>query len=129
MNKSFVKELILTNYLMIGSFCLIVIAGNLVYGGTAETWVKSLSLLVLLALALALKIWRIRAGSKKLDERLQIITYRAVTIGFYFMLGAIFWFYTREMIVEGEVSARTVIEMVAGLAGYLGGFFVLSKKY
>ena len=129
MNKPFIKELIVTNYLLIGSFVMIIVVGNLFYGGTVETWLKSLGLTVILGLALVFKMWRIKASSHKLDERLQLITYRAVTIGFYFMLAAIFWFYTKELIVEGQVSTRTVVELVAGLAGYIGGLLVLSKHY
>lgn len=129
MNKSFVKELIITNYLFIGSLILIVLAGNIVYGGTLETWSQSLGLLAVLALVLAFKTLRIKRSGVKLDERLQIITYRAVNFGFYFILGAIFWFYTTELIIEGQVSTRTIVEMLAGMIGYVGGFFVLSKRY
>lgn len=128
MNKPFVKELLITNCLIIGGFAAIIVVGNLFYGG-GVTWINSLGLLAVLALALAFKTWRIKAKSLELDERIQIITYRAITIGFYFMLGSIFWFYTREMIVEGQVSARTITELVAGLAGYLGGLLVLSRRY
>jgi|GEM_PF-1157262 len=129
MNKSFVKELIITNYLFIGSLILIVLAGNVVYGGTLETWSQSLGLVAVLAFVLAFKTWRIKNGGEKLDERLQLITYRAVNCGFYFMLGAIFWFYTTELIIEGQVSTRTMVEMLAGMIGYVGSFFVLSKRY
>lgn len=34
MNKPFVKELIITNYVLLGSFAMIIIVGNLLYGGT-----------------------------------------------------------------------------------------------
>lgn len=129
MNKPFVKELVLTNYLFIGFFALIVIMANIIYGGTAETWSKSIGLLAVLTIALVVKIWRIKANSQKLDERIQIITYRAVTIGFYFLLGAVLWFYTTEMIVEGTVSTRTIVELTAGLVGYIGSFFILSRRY
>ncbi len=129
MNKSFVKELIITNYLFIGSLIMIVLAGNIVYGGTLETWSKSLGLLAVLTLALVFKTLRIKRSGGKLDERLQLITYRAVNFGFYFILGAVFWFYTKELIVEGQVSTRTIIEMLAGMTGYVGSFFALSKRY
>ncbi len=129
MNNSFVKELVITNYLFIGLFGIIIIVSNLFYGGTVETWSKSIGLLIVLALALVLKVKRIKATTQKLDERLQIITYRAVSIGFYLMLGAIFWFYTKEMVIEGQVSTRTIVELLAGVVGYLGGFLVLNKRY
>ncbi|MDH7478822.1 MAG: hypothetical protein QHH02_02305 [Syntrophomonadaceae bacterium] len=129
MSKSFVKELVITNCLLIGGFAVIIIVGNLFYSDSGGNWINSLGLLAALVLALAIKTWRIKAKRQELDERIQIITYRAVTIGFYFMLGSIFWFFTREMIVEGQVSARTITELVAGLAGYLGGLFILYRRY
>ncbi|KUO61923.1 MAG: hypothetical protein APF84_04630 [Gracilibacter sp. BRH_c7a] len=115
--------------MLIGVFGIILIASNLYYGGTVETWSKSIGLLLVLGLALALKVKRIKSTPQKLDERLQLITYRAISIGFYLMLSAIFWFYTKEMIIEGQVSIRTIIELVAGLVGYLGSFLVLNKRY
>ncbi|AOT69620.1 hypothetical protein [Geosporobacter ferrireducens] len=129
MNKSFVKELVLTNYLFIGAFGMIIIISNLLYGGTLESWSKSIGLLLVLALALAVKIKRIKSSTQKLDERLQMITYRAVSIGFYLMLGAILWFYTKEIIFDGKVSMRTIVELLAGLVGYLGGFQILNRHY
>ncbi|KJS87725.1 MAG: hypothetical protein JM58_03420 [Peptococcaceae bacterium BICA1-8] len=129
MNRSFVKELVLTNYFLIGSFALIIILGNLFYGGTVESWTKSFTLLITLALAFLFKIKRIKSKGKLLDERLQLITYRAITIGFYFMLSSIFWFFTKEMVVEGQVSVRTIVELIAGVIGYIGSFLILAKKY
>lgn len=79
-------------------------------------------------IVLAFKVKRIKSTPRKLDERMQLITYRAISIGFYLMLGTIFWFYTKEMIIEGQVSIRTIIELLAGLVGYLGGFFILNKR-
>jgi hypothetical protein len=129
MNKSFVKELIVTNYIVIGSFALIIVIANLLYGGNVETWSKSGGLLLILVLALTMKVNRIKAKAPKLDERLQFIFYRAISFGFYFMLGAILWFYTKEVIVDGAVSARTVVELMAGMLGYLGSFFILNRRY
>jgi len=129
MNKSFVKELVITNYFVIGSFALIIVIANLLYGGNVETWSKSGGLLLILALALALKVKRIKAKAPKLDERLQFIFYRAISFGFYFMLGVILWFYTKELIVDGSVSARTVVELLAGMLGYLGSFIILNRRY
>lgn len=129
MNKSFVRELVITNYLLIGSLAAISAAANLYYGGSAAAWSRALGLVAVLALALFLKIRRIKAKGDSLDERLQLITYRSVTIGYYFMLGAIWWFYTKEMAVYGEVSTRTVVEVLAGMIGYLGSFFVLNRRY
>lgn len=129
MNKSFVKELIVTNYIVIGSFALIIVIANLLYGGNVETWSKSGGLLLILVLALTMKVNRIKAKAPKLDERLQFIFYRAISFGFYFLLGAILWFYTKEIIVDGAVSARTVVELMAGMLGYLGSFFILNRHY
>jgi len=72
---------------------------------------------------------RIKQKTDKLDERMQFITYRAVSAGFYLMLLAILWFYTMELVVEGTVSVRTVVELFAGIAGYLGAFAVLNRRY
>lgn len=129
MNKSFVKELVVTNYLLIGGFAAIIVFINLLYGGTLETWSKSFGLLVVLAVALMFKVKRIKQKTEKLDERMQFITYRAVSAGFYLMLLAILWFYTMELVVEGAVSLRTVVELFAGIAGYLGAFAVLNSRY
>ncbi len=129
MNKSFVRELVITNYIIIGFFAAITIAANLYYGGSAAVWSRALGFVAVLALALFFKIRRIKAKGDNLDERLQLITYRSMTIGYYFMLGAIWWFYTKEMAIYGEVSTRTIVEVLAGMIGYLGSFFVLNRRY
>lgn len=129
MNKSFVRELVLTNYLLIGFLAAITIVANLYYGGSAAAWSRAMGLVAVLALALVFKMKRIKAKGDNLDERLQLITYRSMTIGYYFMLGAIWWYYTKEMAIYGEVSTRTIVEVLAGVAGYLGSFFLLNRQY
>lgn len=129
MNKSFVKELVITNYLLIGGFVAIIVFINLLHGGTLETWSKSFGLLVVLAVVMMLKVKKIKGKKDQLDERVQYITYRAISVGFYLMLLTVFWFYTMELVVEGAVSLRTVVEMLAGMAGYLGAFAVLNSRY
>ena len=129
MNKSFAKELVMTNYFLIGGFVAIIVFINLVYGGTIETWSKSLGLVLVLAAALLIKVNRIKKKTTTLDERLQMITYRAISVGFYLMLLAVFWFYTMELVVEGAVSTRTVVELLAGMVGYLGSFVVFNRRY
>ncbi|MGI6575742.1 MAG: hypothetical protein ACOX3A_07855 [bacterium] len=128
MDKSFSRELITTNYLLIGGFALIVIAGNLYYGASTQFWSWSLGFLTVLALALAIKIKRIKAKNKELDERMQFITYRSVYIGFYFFLGTILWYYTKEMIIDGQLSTRTYVELLAGLTGYMGSYLFLRNR-
>ncbi|MGB4028855.1 MAG: hypothetical protein WBL03_01490, partial [bacterium] len=95
MNKPFIKELLLTNYLLVGGFVLIVIAGNLYYGTAQTFWNWSLGVLAVLALALVVKIRRIKARDRDLDERTQLILYKSIYIGFYFFLGAVLWYYTK----------------------------------
>jgi hypothetical protein len=129
MSKSFVKELVITNYVIIGSLVAISIVANLYYGGSSAVWNRTLGLVAVLALAVVFKIKRIKAKGDNLDERLQLIMYRSITIGFYFMLSAIWWYYTKEMAIYGAVSTRTAVEMLAGMVGYLGSFVFLNKKY
>jgi hypothetical protein len=129
MNKSFVRELVITNYIIIGFLVTITIVANLYYGGSAAVWSRALGLVAILALALVLKMKRIKSKGDNLDERLQLITYRSITIGYYFMLGVIWWYYTKEMAIYGEVSTRTIVEVLAGMLGYLGSFIFLNKKY
>ncbi|NLW00219.1 MAG: hypothetical protein GX041_03360, partial [Clostridiales bacterium] len=58
MNKPFIKELLLTNYLLVGGFALIIIAGNLYYGTAQTFWNWSLGVLAVLALTMVVKIRR-----------------------------------------------------------------------
>ncbi|MGB4667648.1 MAG: hypothetical protein WBI72_05820 [bacterium] len=129
MNKPFIKELLLTNYLLVGGFVLIVIAGNLYYGTAQTFWNWSLGVLAVLALALVVRIRRLRARERDLDERMQFIIYRSIYIGFYFFLGAILWYYTKEMVLYGQISTRTLVEMLAGGIGYVGSYLFLRNRY
>lgn len=129
MANPFVKVQVIINHIVIAVFTLIVIVGNLVYGGSVKSWGNSIVLLLVLTAALIIKNRKIKSSDMDLDERLELITYRAISIGFYFMLGALFWFFIKDMIITGQVPVRIVIVLLTGLAGYLGGFYVLYKRY
>jgi len=129
MNRPFERELILTSYLLIGGFALIIIAGNLYYGTAEGFWNWSLGVLGVLALALVVRIRRIKARGRNLDERLQMIIYRSIYIGFYFFLGAVLWYYTKEMVLYGQISTRTLVELLAGGIGYVGSYLILRRRY
>ncbi|HHT85850.1 MAG TPA: hypothetical protein GXZ88_08855 [Firmicutes bacterium] len=129
MNKPFVKELLWTNYLLIGGFALIIIAGNLYYGTAQTFWNWSLGVLAVLALTMVVKIRRIKARDRDLDERTQLILYKSIYMGFYFFLGAILWYYTKEMVLYGQISTRTLVELLAGGIGYVGSYLFLRSRY
>ena len=59
MNKSFVRELVTTNYIIIGSLVAITIEANLYYGGSAAVWGRALGLVAVMALALFYKLKRV----------------------------------------------------------------------
>lgn len=128
MNKSFMKELLWTNYLFIGGFAVIIIVSALYYGASPLAWSRTLGILPVLALALIVKMKRIKTRTQELDERIQYLYYRSLTIGFYFLLGAVLWFYAKEMVVDGKLSLRTYVELFAGLAGYLGSYTVFKYR-
>lgn len=129
MNRPFQIELLVTNYILAVGFVVMLAAANLYYGPTAATLSHTLTVVVILIAAMLLKIKRIKKMGNELDERRQIITYRAVNNGFYLMLLAVFWFYTKELALTGTVSLRTVIEMLSGLLGYVGSLLVFNKLY
>jgi hypothetical protein len=127
MNERFLREMIWTNYIFIGTLILMVITANLYYG--ADEWLGALPLVAVLALALVFKIRVIKARGKNLDERVEYLTYRSLAVGFYFILAGVFWFYAKEMALEGQVSARTIAELLLGLAGYVGSLVYFHKRY
>lgn len=130
MNKPFVKELMWTNYLFIGGFALIFIVANLYYGGSYLFWLRVLPFLVILAAALGIKTKRIKARSQELDERLQFILYRSMSIGFFCVLSAVLWYFTKEMVVnDGQISIRTYVELIVGLTGYVGSYLIFKRVY
>lgn len=129
MSKSFYKELIWANYLLIGGFISMFIIANLYYGASQLVWIRTLPIIVILVLALFLKIRRIKKKGKDLDERFQYLTYRALSIGFYFILAAVLWYYTKEMSISGSLSVRTYVELIAGMIGYLGSLLIFRTKY
>jgi len=128
-NRRFKRELLWTNYILIGAFVVMLTAANLYYGPTAATLAHTLPVIAVLLIAMIIKIRRIGKMDKELDERRQLITYRAVNNGFYFMLLAVFWFYTKELAASGSVSLRTIIELLAGVTGYIGSLLVFRKVY
>lgn len=123
MNKTFLRSITLTNYMVIGSFGLMIITANIYYQTTRTLW-----LLGVLALALFIKMKKNRARAKQLDERAEFIVYRALSAAFYCTLGAVLWFYTKEMTLEGHISTRTLVELLAGALGYLGALFWLNRR-
>jgi uncharacterized membrane protein len=127
MGNRFLREIIWTNYLFIGTLILMIIAANLYYG--ADEWLGSILLVAVLALALVFKIRLVKARGKNLDERVEYLTYRSLAVGFYFILAAVFWFYAKEMAVDGQVSTRTIAELLFGLAGYVGSLVYFQKRY
>lgn len=127
MSKLFQKELAWTNYLLLGSFALMLVAANLYYGGSQQVLGRTLPIMIILAVALVLKLRLISRKERKLDERAQYIMYRSLSIGFYFLLGAVLWFYTQEMAVHGFISTRTMVELGAGALGYVGAQIVLAR--
>ncbi|MEW5952279.1 MAG: hypothetical protein AB1815_00750 [Bacillota bacterium] len=129
MNKTFLKEMIWTNYLVIGGFAAMLVAANLYYGSSPETWLRTMPIALILIPALIIKLWRIKKRSKDLDERIEYITRRALSVGFYFLLAVILWYYTKEMALYGEISTRTYVELFAGLIGYVGSLFIFRRIY
>lgn len=129
MNSSFKNELVWTNYILIGSLILMFVAANLYYGATSISWMRILPIIALIILALVVKLRMLNKKGRDLDERMQYLTYRALAIGFYFFLGAVLWFYTKEIVLFGHISKRTLVELIAGMIGYVGGFFIFRKLY
>lgn len=128
MNNPFVKEIMFINCLMLVVFAVIILTATWYYGGTTENWINSLIVIGIMVLALISKKWRIKKQIKKLDERLQVITYYALSAGFYTLLAVIFWFYAKELIQDGAISTRTQVELFGGLLGYLGSYIYFKKK-
>ena len=75
-----------------------------------------------------IKIKRIGKKGRELDERMQHIIYRALSIGFYFLLGTVLWYYSKEISLTGELSTRTYAELIAAFSGYVGSYFILQRK-
>lgn len=115
---------------MIGCVTLIILVAAGYYGGKdIEAWLRIFPVILLILIAFITKKWRIKRKAKEIDERLQMITYYALSVGFYSILGVLFWFYTEEMVQEGALSLRTQMEMYAGLLGYLGAYFYFKKRF
>ena len=128
MNNPFVKEIMFINRVMLGLFSVIIIIATWYYGGTSENWISSLMIVAIIGIAFVSKKWRIKKRIKELDERLQVITYYALSAGFYTVLSVIFWFYAKELIQDGAISVRTQVELFGGLLGYVGTYLYLKKK-
>ncbi|AQS58368.1 hypothetical protein [Desulforamulus ferrireducens] len=129
MGNSFIKEIMRINRVMLTSVIILILAACWYYQANWETWVKSLSMIGIIIIVMLTKKWRIKRMEKELDERLQSITYYALSIGFYSVFLVIFWFYIKELIIDGNVSVRTMAEIFAGLAGYLISYIYLKRKY
>ncbi len=129
MGNSFIKEIMRINRIMLSAVIVMVLAASWYYQASWEDWVKSLSIIGIVILVMITKKWRIKRMEKELDERLQTITYYALAIGFYTTLIIIFWFYLKELIIDGNLSVRTQVELCGGVCGYLVSYLYLKRKY
>lgn len=129
MGNSFIKEIMKINRIMLSSVIVMILAASWYYQATWEEWVKSLSIIGIVILVMITKKWRIKRMEKELDERLQNITYYALSIGFYTTFIIIFWFYFKELIIDGNLSVRTQVELFGGMGGYLLSYMYLKRKY
>lgn len=129
MGNSFIKEIMRINRLMLCSVIVMILAACWYYQATWEEWVKSFSIIGIIIIVMITKKWRIKRMEKELDERLQSITYYALSIGFYTIFLVVFWFYIKELIIDGNLSLRTQAELFAGLGGYLISYAYLKRKY
>lgn len=128
MSNPFFKETLRVNRLILAGVALIILAGTAYYGETVGDWLRVLPVLALIVLAFVVKEWRIRKRSKELDERLQAITRRAVAAGFYALAAVVFWYWTKEMVQDGTVSTRTIVEFGAAAAGIVGAYLYLKTR-
>ncbi|MTI82018.1 MAG: hypothetical protein FH758_14305 [Firmicutes bacterium] len=127
-NNSFIKEIKLINRIMLVTISIIILAGTLYYGDSIEDWMGNFFILAVIFIAFVTKKKRIKRKEKELDERAQMITYYALSVGFYAMLSVVFWFYTKELVQYGEISTRTLMEFMAAMIGYVGSYYYLRKK-
>lgn len=128
MSNPFARESLRINRIMLVALALIIIAGTGYYGGTTEAWLRILPILALIVIAFLVKEWRIKKRMKELDERLQLITHYAVSTGFYAVLAVVFWFWTKEMVQDGTISTRTILELTAALIGFVGSYLHLRTR-
>jgi hypothetical protein len=128
MNNPFIKEIMLINRVMLTAVLLIVLALTWYYGDGAAAWTKSLVIVAVIVIALLTKKWRVGRQAKELDERLQIVTYYALAVGFYAMLAIVFLFSIKEFIQFGYLSIRSQAELFAGMLGNLGAFYYFKRK-
>lgn len=128
MSNPFFRETLLTNRLMLIGITLIILVGTAYYGTAVEDWLRMLPILALIVFAFIIKEWRIKKRSKELDERLQTINQQAVSTGFYLVLAVVFWFWTKEIVLDGTVSTRTIMELAAAAIGLAGSYLYLRTK-
>jgi len=127
--ERFRKELLWTNGILFGGLILMMIAANLYYGADAASWMGTVPVMALVAVAVAVKMRRIARSGRELDERSEYLTYRSTAVAFYCILAAVLWFYAKEMAVAGDISTRTLVELAAGAAGYIGGSLVFRRVH
>ena len=127
-SNPFFKETLLINRLLLVGVATIILVGTAYYGKTVEDWLRIPPILALIVLAFFLKERRIKRRSKDLDERLQAMTHQAVSTGFYAVLAVVFWFWTKELVQDGTVSTRTIMELAAAVVGIVGSYLYLRTK-
>lgn len=128
MNNPFIKEIMLINRVMLTAVLLMVLALTWYYGDGVAAWAKSLVIVAVIVAALLTKKWRVRRQARELDERLQVVAYYALAVGFYALLAIVFLFSIKEFIQSGYLSARSQAELFAGMLGYLGAFYYFKRK-
>ncbi len=124
MSKSFYEKVLRQNYFFYGLLALLIIIASCYYGTFKAMW-----FLGVFSVAFLLKVKKIKAKKDELDERLEYITNRALAVGFYFLLGVVFWYYIKEIVTLGKISTRTYVELYVALFAYLGSLIFLKKRY
>lgn len=129
MNESFKKEVKYIDYIVISACIVMLIAANFIYGATQKAWITTSVIVGLLILIMLFEPIRIKCKSRDHDERAQYIEHRALAVGFYFMFLVVFWYFVKELALDGHVSTRAYVEIFSGVVGYLGSLVVLRKFY
>jgi hypothetical protein len=129
MNRQYFNELIITTRILLGAFTLMLISANLYYNASPVSWGRTAAILLVVIFAFLYKPKQIYKDRKNLDERAQLISYRAVTIGFYAVMLAVLWFAASEIAVNGKVSVRSQIELIAGVVGASLAYSYFDKRY
>lgn len=120
MSKRFVREIKLSNILFILGFIILFATANIYYSSDQIVWSRIIIFSLVMLLVLILKMFILKKSDREMDERMQYIIYRSLSVGFYFILGTVLWYYSKEITMYKEVSIRTYVELIAALTGYLG---------